>query len=219
MDGPSRDPMSRLERACAGDVAPPAGGSARRAGWRHLCAALRLLCLVAIAGVLLATPFDAIPAWLAQRDDGGLALLVAACLAYALLLALPFVPSVELGLLIMIVFGRWGAVGAYLATVAGLNMAYGVARLLAREPTGDGPRLPAALRTRLPRAGARLPAPAVPVIGLALLLNLPGNTAVGGGGGIALLYGARRSLSWPRFALTVAAATAMLPALFLLGLV
>lgn len=169
--------------------------------------------------MLLTSPFEEIPAWLAHGDERGLRALLVACLLYALLLALPFVPSVEIGLLIMIVFGRWGAVGAYLATVAGLNLAYGVARLLARAPRASVPlRLPTAVRACLPRPGGRLPEQAAPAIALALLLNPPGNTALGGGGGIALLYGARRSLSWPRFALTVAAATAILPAIVLAGM-
>lgn len=87
-----------------------------------------------------------------------------------------------------------------------------------RAPRASVPlRLPTAVRACMPRPGGRLPEQAAPAIALALLLNLPGNTALGGGG-IALLYGARRSLSWPRFALTVAAATAILPAIVLAGM-
>lgn len=49
-------------------------------------------------------------------------------LIYVLVLALPFVPGVEFGLLLMVLFGREGVIAAYVATVVGLSLAYFVAQ-------------------------------------------------------------------------------------------
>jgi hypothetical protein len=46
-----------------------------------------------------------------------------------------------------------------------------------------------------------------------VLINLPGNMLVGGGGGIALVAGMTRLFSWPAFLLTVAVAVAPVPLL------
>jgi uncharacterized membrane protein YdjX (TVP38/TMEM64 family) len=47
---------------------------------------------------------------------------------YVLMLALPFVPGVEFGLLLMVLFGPEGVIIAYVATVTGLSLAYFVAQ-------------------------------------------------------------------------------------------
>lgn len=156
----------------------------------------------------------------ATGDETGPLGLLALCVLYTLVLALPFVPALEIGLLVMALFGAPGAVIAWIATVAGLNIAYGLGRHLGGPPGSDGRvHLPPQLARHLDRlARTRLHA-IVPVVTLGLLLNLPGNTAFGGGGGIAMLYGATHSLSWPAFLASVAAATSVLPLLFLLGLV
>lgn len=202
---------------------PPADGcdrpgsgasSATTTRARSPASLLRLLALGAVLTLLLVTPATTMPPGLAAGVETGPVALLTACVLYALLLALPFVPAMEIGLLIMTVFGKWGAVGAWLATVAGLNLAYGIARAWPRSAALDRERLPRPLQ----RLGRRLPFHFLPAAALALLLNLPGNSALGGGGGIALLYGASRALSWPRFALTVALATAVLPALFFLAM-
>lgn len=210
---------SSLEGASGRESAAPcpAAGHGARGHPRLAVGAWRLLLLGAIVTLVSLDAAERVPAWLARAGEGDPGVLLAVCALYALVLALPFVPSVEIGLLIMLVFGKWGALAAYAATVLGLNLAYGAARVLAPAAVAPCAVLPAALHRRLPRCARRLPRWLVPVAGLALLLNLPGNTALGGGGGIAFLYGASRGLSWPRFAATVAVATSVLPALFLLG--
>lgn len=52
-------------------------------------------------------------------------------------------------------------------------------------------------------------------LSLAVCLNLPGNAALGGGGGLALLCGVSRQFDWRSFALTVAIAASPVPILVL----
>jgi hypothetical protein len=52
---------------------------------------------------------------------------------------------------------------------------------------------------------------------LAVCLNLPGNSVLGGGGGIAALCGLSRQFHWWRYVLTLIVATAPLPLLVLIG--
>ncbi len=52
---------------------------------------------------------------------------------------------------------------------------------------------------------------------LALCLNLPGNSVLGGGGGIAALCALSRQFYWWRFVLTLIVATAPLPLFVLIG--
>ncbi|MDN3518430.1 hypothetical protein QWY84_12485 [Aquisalimonas lutea] len=178
--------------------------------------AARVVALIAVVAATVA-PFSSVaPHWLEAGADSTTVLLLA-CLVYMLLLTVPFVPSVELGVLIMVVFGEAGALGAYAATSLGLNLAFGIGRHLDWQPYARQIRIPASLKARMDRLARCLPTGLVPAATLALLLNLPGNTAVGGGGGIALVYGGTRLLTWPRFAVTVALATAILPGLFVLG--
>lgn len=53
---------------------------------------------------------------------------------------------------------------------------------------------------------------------LAILLNCPANAVIGGDGGLALLNGMSPEITWLRFFLTIALATAPPPILVLLGL-
>ena len=47
-----------------------------------------------------------------------------AAILYMIVLALPFVPAIELGILIMALFGQLGIIVAYMATVGGLCLAF-----------------------------------------------------------------------------------------------
>jgi len=179
---------------------------------------------------------DAQGTLLAMRDALGTAGFAALAAAYALTLALPFVPGVELGLLIIALFGPIGAITAYLATVVGLSIAYAAGHLLP----------PWALPALLDRLGIAVPAVGIEAamhdivcgrdsaqglrhrsgellikyrfLALAICLNFPGNSIVGGGGGLALLSGASRQFAWQPFLLTVALAVAPVPLLVLAGL-
>ncbi|MDI3336632.1 hypothetical protein QKW60_09455 [Defluviimonas aestuarii] len=161
----------------------------------------------------------------------GIGFLAALLLAYALLIAIPFVPGVELGLTLLMVEGAviapfiWAAtlLGLMLAFAAGAFLPYPVLRrtledlrlaraaslVAALEPLDRDERL-AALRDRLPRWLSPLVRSQRYVL-LALLINLPGNSVLGGGGGILLLAGMSRLFSTLATFTTVALAVAPVP--------
>jgi len=173
---------------------------------------------------------------LSMRDQVGLGGWLLFAAVYAIALAMPFVPGVEIGLLIIVLLGTTGAMVAYLATVGGLGLAYLVGRLLPEQ----------VLRTLLSRMGANVSEAPVDTqlrgmmhglpskrgrlnkaastlldyryLTLAVGLNFPGNSVVGGGGGLSMLCGMSRQFDWRGFLLTVAVATSPLPLLALAGL-
>jgi len=154
-------------------------------------------------------------------------------LAYVLLLALPFVPSMEIGVSLLITHGAVAAPFVYLGTLSGLMLAYGAGVLLAGKMScrflllfglvracafiEENKRL--TRRQRLARMKAALPAWAGRwllgnrALVIAGLLNLPGNSLIGGGGGIALMAGMSRMFTTLQFFLTIALATAPVPLL------
>lgn len=155
---------------------------------------------------------------------------------YALVLALPFVPGVELGLAVLAMYGAAGAPIVWGATVVGLCLAHAAGRLIPpRRAAGLLRRLglrracrlalrlaPLSREARLAHLVSAAPSRAVPWLlrhrhlALALALNLPGNAVLGGGGGLALAAGLSGLYGALPFALTVAVATAPLPLLALL---
>jgi hypothetical protein len=173
---------------------------------------------------------------LSMRDSLGPITIVLFVVVYGLVLAMPFLPGVELGLLIMAVFGPAGAVAAYVATFGGLILAYGVGRTLPEHVVMRwlgrvGVVLPqggvAAAVDRMAASKATELSPPRRLIAmlmnhrylsLAVCLNFPGNAALGGGGGVALLCGVSRQFSFRAFALTLAIAISPLPILVLAGL-
>ena len=129
--------------------------------------------------------------------------------AYIGLLALPFVPGAEIGLAMLAAFGAAIAPLIYVCTVASMTLAFVIGRFL---PIGALERLLSLLRMR--RAAA-LVARAAPLsqeerlamllegqskraldlalryryVALALAVNTPGNSVIGGGGGIMIMAG------------------------------
>ncbi|MEP5759875.1 MAG: hypothetical protein ABJ327_11345 [Litoreibacter sp.] len=138
--------------------------------------------------------------------------LVIILLLYAALIAVPFVPGIEIGISLLMLKGAPIAPMVYCATVLGLMLAFGMWRLL---PYGWIKSTLADLRLskasalferlahmpreeRLAVLQERLPNWTRPIIGggryllLAALLNIPGNAVIGGGGGIAFIGGFSR---------------------------
>jgi len=147
---------------------------------------------------------------------------------YVLLLAIPFVTGAELGLLLLVLFGADIAPVVYVATVMGMNLSFwtgrrvpahrlaalcralGAERLAAfvlsptsaRDPVAPGDGVPGFLWRRIARHRH---------IALALVINTPGNTLVGGGGGISLMAGLSQAYTPLGFLITVLVAVAPLP--------
>ncbi|MFV2001785.1 MAG: hypothetical protein ACC619_02270 [Paracoccaceae bacterium] len=161
---------------------------------------------------------------------GVIALLI---LAYALLIAVPFVPGIEIGLSLMMIGGAPMAPAVYAATVAGLMLAYLAGRFMSyrwlRRVLLDLRLKRAAafleritwmpkderlstLRSRLPGRIGRF-AINFRYISIGLLVNVPGNALIGGGGGICLIAGLSRLYSAWFMLLTLALAVAPVPAL------
>ena len=133
-------------------------------------------------------------------------------LTYAGLLAIPFVPGIEIGLSLLIVGGAALAPFVYLATALGLSLSYLVGTLISYDwlhrlfadlrlrrvcvmleemkPLSQERRL-ALVRRSLPHWATPLAMRGRYLL-LAALLNLPGNALIGGGGGICLIAGVSR---------------------------
>ncbi|UWQ15362.1 hypothetical protein K3556_05580 [Aliiroseovarius sp. M344] len=157
--------------------------------------------------------------------------LMLGAVAYIGLLALPFVPGAEIGLAMLATFGASIAPLIYVCTVASMMLAFAVGRFL---PISALERLLSILRMR--RAAA-LVSRAAPLsqderlemlldgqskralslalryryFALALAVNTPGNSVIGGGGGIMLLAGLSGIFSPLATLATVALAVSPLP--------
>ena len=165
-------------------------------------------------------------------------LVIVSILAYAAVIAIPFVPAIEIAIALMIMEGPIIAPFVWVATVLGLLAAYVVGRwvslawlhgffrdlhmiracdMVYRIQTEPPENRLANLSDRLPRWIAPL-ATRYRYGLLAALLNLPGNVALGGGGGIMMAAGISRLFRPGWTTLTVSLATAPVPlAVWVLG--
>jgi len=156
-------------------------------------------------------------------------------LLYILLLAIPFLPGVEIGLILMSLLGLPGILIIYLCTVLALSLSFMLGRILppmtiarvldwfhlerARNLVEKLTPLDAAERQRFLLENA--PSKLVPLLlrhrylVFAVLFNMPGNSLIGGGGGIGLVAGMSRLFPYPRFLLLVALAILPGPIFFL----
>jgi len=166
------------------------------------------------------------------RSQWGIGVLAIGGFIYILLLSLPFVPGVELGILLMCAFGKEGIVFVYFATVVGLSIAFLMGRMVPKKwiesllkklgfsQTSDNQpdeivsmldnylRHKKWLRTLLLNYR---------YIVIGVLFNMPGIYLIGGGGGISLVCGISRSISFKWFLLTVVLAVSPVPLLAFFG--
>ena len=165
----------------------------------------------------------------AQSQD--LQVMVVGIVLYTALLAIPFVPGVEISLGLLAVFGPRVAMAVLVATVAALCLSCLIGKILpvsllatlfgslglqrAKGLVQSLESLSAEQRlgTLIDHAPKRI----VPMllkhryIAIIVTLNVPGNAIIGGGGGIALLAGMSGLFTLPRFVLTVAIAALPVP--------
>jgi len=158
-------------------------------------------------------------------------IIMVSSIIFGLLVAVPFVPGVELGLTLIGVFGPKIVFLVYLTTLIGLSIGFIVGRLVSLRSLAllfENLNLskasnllntvePLEMEGRLKFLTSQAPSRAVPFlirhryIALAVLVNLPGNILIGGGGGISLIAGASRLFSLPGFLTTIALAVSPLP--------
>ena len=158
-------------------------------------------------------------------------MIMACTAAYILSSTIPFVPGAEIGLGMMMLLGSRIAILVYGSMVVALMLAYLAGRLvphnaIARTFAFFGLRrarelvlelAPLDTGARLALLTARAPRRVVPFLlrhrflALALAFNLPGNTLLGGGGGIALAAGMSGIYPLGAYGLTVAMAVAPVP--------
>jgi len=162
--------------------------------------------------------------------------LFATAVLYILLLTVPFLPGIEVGLMLMATLGTRGILLVYLCTVLALSLSFLFGRLLpprylargfdwfhlhrardlilSLDPLAPEERLRFLLRNTPSRIVPFLLRHRYLIIGI--LFNLPGNVLIGGGGGIGLVAGMSRVFPFPRYLLLVCLAITPGPAIFLL---
>ena len=157
---------------------------------------------------------------------------------YILLMTLPFMPGIEIGLTLMLFLGSKGVILVYCCTLIALSISFLIGQriplqkfakflgwlhlkkardlILEMEPLTPSERV-AILHKKAP---ARI----VPhllnhrYLAIALLLNLPCNAVIGGGGGIGLIVGMSGLITYTRYLLTIAVSISPVPiVIFLKG--
>ncbi|MEW8525833.1 MAG: hypothetical protein AB2552_22600 [Candidatus Thiodiazotropha endolucinida] len=196
-----------------------------------------LLALIAL-NVLISNLIDAleIQIWPEHLDIVDRAVVIGIFL-YIILLATPFLPGLELGLILMMVLGPKGVFVIYICTLIALSIGFLIGRVFpARLIVSflqwlNLDRAAALLQQfdatphdqRLNYLARNLPKKALPTLlrhrylVLALLFNLPGNAVIGGGGGIAMVAGNSRLYSYPTFFLLISVAIIPGPIVILLS--
>lgn len=158
-------------------------------------------------------------------------LIMTASAIYTALLAIPFMPGAEIGITMILLFGSKICFLIYLCTVTALIPPYLIGRLIPANycafalgfvGLSKAQRLvegiaPLSAQQRLDYILDNAPTRMGPFlvrhrfIALAIVLNIPGNIIIGGGGGIAMIAGMSGFYSVPRYLLTVAVAVAPIP--------
>jgi hypothetical protein len=200
--------------------------------WRRIIVAACFIAVLVAANLVARDLIDllSLPIRPSNEDRVHRMILLTAAL-YALLLAVPFVPGVEIGVALIVMLGPRIALLIYLCTLAGLSLSFLLGRLIPlaalihlakdlklrrtrqlledMEPLGTSERLNLLI--------GRAPGPLLALLlrhrylALAVAFNIPGNYIIGGGGGIALFAGASRLFSITGFCITLVLAVAPVP--------
>lgn len=158
-------------------------------------------------------------------------LIMTAASAYIVLMAIPFMPGVEIGITMIVFFGSSICFLIYICTVFALTLSYLAGRLVparfweiafkflgmnrAQKLVQQIAPLPADARFAL--LAEKAPQQIIPFllrhrfIALAVMINLPGNILIGGGGGIGLIAGATGIFPFWKYLLTIAVAVSPVP--------
>ena len=206
-----------------------------RVPFAHLQFVLKLFCLVLfIIALNFAADWvlDALKMELRPSNEEFVhRTIIASSIIFSLLIAVPFVPGVELGLTLIGAFGPEIVFLVYISTLLGLSVSFIVGRLISLRALAklfESLKLykaskllstvdPLEIEDRLEYLFSMAPNRLVPFlikhryIALAIVVNIPGNIIIGGGGGISMIAGASRLFSLPGFFITIAIAVSPLP--------
>lgn len=164
-------------------------------------------------------------------------IIMTAFVAFVVLAAIPFIPGAEIGFALLLLFGGQIAPLVYLGMLGALTLSFFTARIvpamaLARVLDWFGLNKAASFVTDLDSAAPNdrldkflLIAPSKlgqnlhrhRHILLAAALNIPGNSLLGGGGGLAFIAGASRLYSFWAFLVVIICAVAPVPLFFFLA--
>lgn len=165
----------------------------------------------------------------------GTSFIVLAFVLYVVLLSIPFVPGMEIGWTLMMIFGVKGVIMVYVASVVALSLSYmmgsmipvrAIVRLLhwlhLYKASAYVLRMaPLSANEKLNLMLQNAPLKAIPFLlkhrylAIAVAFNLPGNALIGGGGGIGLLSGLCGLFPFPRYLATVCLAVSPIPLILL----
>ena len=161
--------------------------------------------------------------------------IITSLIAYAVLMAIPFVPGAEIGLAVLMIVGPQIAPLVYLCTLTALSLSFLIGRfiperilvgLLHHLHLVKAANLLLELegvdaKQRLNLILERSPRKFVPFllkhryVALFVAINMPGNIVIGGGGGIAMVSGMSRLFTPWLYFLTVAVAVSPIPLILL----
>jgi hypothetical protein len=171
------------------------------------------------------------------RHDSMLrAIVLVALLVYVLLMATPFMPGIEIGLALMLMLGSKGILLVYLCTLVALSISFIVGKIIPAHlvyqflnwlhlyKAGILVRQlePLNQQERIMLLNEKAPSKLAPFLlkhrylMIAIILNLPGNALIGGGGGIGLIAGMSNIVSFHAYIALLAIAIAPVPLLFFL---
>jgi len=171
-----------------------------------------------------------------KNDDIIHRTIIISAIIYVFLLAIPFVPGSEIGLALMMILGPKIVFLVYVCTLAGLLTSFIVGRLISLKALVkffDDLQLhkhsqllrrfePMGMEDRLAFLVSETPNRLVPYflrhryLALAMLVNIPGNILIGGGGGIALMAGTSGLYSLTGFLCAIAIGISPVPIAFLI---
>jgi len=159
------------------------------------------------------------------------ATVMAAMAIYILLMATPFMPGIEIGMAVMMLLGHKSALLIYLCTLFALSISYLIGRFfplhvvrrflqwLYLEKASEliNQLEPLKRYERLDLIKKKAPTKIAPLLlnhlylTIVVVLNLPGNALIGGGGGIGLMVGMSGVVPFYKYIATVAIAVLPVP--------
>ena len=164
------------------------------------------------------------------------AIVLVAVVLYIVLMATPFMPGIEIGLALMMLLGNKGAILVYLCTLAALSVSFAIGRKIPSRFIGlllnwlhlyKANALVRQLESlsqqeRLEFLSEKAPSRIAPFLlrhrylAIAVVVNLPGNALIGGGGGIGLVAGMSKIIPFHGYLMVLAIAIAPVPLWFFL---